>query len=74
MAKVDQRLNSLLSENNGKFAIEEYLRLRDADEPIPDELHRFIDAAFRRHRAGETLDKAFGSDTFRPPARQRKPR
>ena len=60
MVKTLSRLDILLSGNDGKFAIDEYLRLRDAGEPIPDELRRFIDEAFRRHQNGESLDKAFG--------------
>lgn len=60
MVKTLSRLDILLSGNDGKFAIDEYLRLRDAGEPIPDELRRFIDEALRRQHNGESLDKAFG--------------
>lgn len=59
MVKTLSRLDILLSGNDGKFAIDEYLRLRDAGEPIPDELRRFIDEALRRYPDGG-LDKAFG--------------
>lgn len=60
MAKLASRLNILLAENDGRFAIDEFLRLWDADEPIPQEILDFIAEAFRRNQDGEKLDKAFG--------------
>ena len=59
MAKTFSR-SDILAFLGGDHALEEFVRLREQGEPIPEELLDYLAQAFRRHLSGESLESAFG--------------
>ena len=60
MADTLSRLDIILAES-GDWPLQEYVRLCDEGEPIPDELRDYLASALRRHIHGESLESAFGT-------------
>ncbi len=59
MGRTLSRLDILAAEGDGQHVLEEFARLRQKGEPIPDELLDYIVVRFQRYLGGEDLDTAF---------------